>query len=570
MKAVNGGTGATLLLAAVVACSPDDSAREPGGTGTDFCGTVTARMDSFLSGFQSPEGEAYGGSAVVGGLGELTDGINSLVHSDYVSQQHQAHVALMTVVRYDEDFEPAPWLARSWEITDSTLTFHLRDDVWWHDGQRTSAHDVAFTFRRVTDPRTGFPNPAYWALYDTSPGAVEVPDSFTVRFRVPPHGEMLDPWRVTAVMPEHLLGEVPPEELREHPFGQECPVGNGPFRFVEHRQGESWTFARNPAFPAGLGGPPRLERLVYRVFADQSTLLAELLTGGVDVYPGTSAEHAREIREAETARLLAFPFRRFTFVAWNARLSRFADPRVRRALTLGLDRREMVEGVLGGYGEVLSTSVPPFHWAHDPSLADSLAYDPERARRLLEDAGWVDRDGDGVREDPRGEPLSFTLIYNRGNQLRADVAEIAQAQLRELGVEVSPRAVEYASMIERLTDPGDRDYEAFVLGFQPDFKLDDTDLFHSEKADEPLGWSGIRDPRLDRYLDTLQTFVDRDAALPLWSEYQRLLLELQPFTFLFAPVRTTGVHDRLLNVEMDARGEWVNVEEWRLAPEALR
>lgn len=555
------------LLIGAGACGSGD---DPDGTeaaARAFCSRVATEVDAFLDTYPAPGGPEYGGTAVVGGLGELRDGMNALAFSDYASQQHQAYVHLLTLVRYDEAFEPVPWLAHSWEITDSTLTFRLRDDVRWHDGRHTTARDVAFTFRRAVDPRTAFPNAAYWAPYD--PEGVEVVDSLTVRFRVARHHEMLDPWRVTSIMPRHLLKDVPPGELRRHPFSQECPVGNGPFRFVEHRPDERWVFARNPAFPEALGGPPRLERLVYRVFADQSTILADLLTGGVDVYLGTSPEHAEQIRASEEAGLLAFPFRRINFVGWNARLPMFRDSRVRRALTQALDRRAMVEGILRGYGEILNASVPPVHWAYDPELESALPHDPERAGALLAEAGWVDRDGDGVREDPGGRPFSFTIKYNRGSDLRREVAEIAQAQLARVGVEAMPEVVDYGTLISQLGPPV-RDYEAFVMGFMPDFKLDDTELFHSERVDGFLAWSGIQDQELDRYLDTLQLVAERERALPLWRGYQDLLVELQPFTFLFSPLRTTGVHRRLWDVVMDARGEWVNVHEWRIPPEARR
>lgn len=567
MRTAHPPLAALFFLLLVGGCVPEDAPEDAGQPGTAFCDQVRAGMESFLDTFPEPEGERYGGTAVVAGLGEISNGLDVFGVSEYVSQQVQARVMLMTLVRYDESFRPAPWLAESWDVDREagTLTFHLRDDVFWQDGERTDAYDVAFTFERVADPATGFPNLAYWEFYEPE---AEVVDSFTVRFRIRPHQEMFDPWRVVGIMPEHLLAEVPPAEVGQHPYARECPVGNGPFRFVEHRPDDRWVFAANPAFPPGLGGRPYLDRLVYRIIPEQTTSLTDLLTGRVDVYLGARPDQVEPMRASGEVRIEPFPFRSFVFVGWNTRRPGLEDPRVRRALTLATNRREIVDGLLEGHGRIINSTVLPFHWAFEPALGDSLPHDPERARALLEEAGWSDRDGDGVRESEVGEALRITVKYNQGNQLRQDVAEILQSQLARVGVEATPQVVEWSTLLESLMNPEARDFDGVVLSWLVDFRHDDSDLFHSRAADANLGWTGLQDPELDRLLDTLKLIPERDEALPVWRRYQERLVELQPFTFLFAQDRLTGVRRRLRNVEMDARGELTNVHEWWIGEEA--
>lgn len=532
-----------------------------------FCREAMSRVAEFMGGFPQPEGERYGGTAVVAAISDIPDGMNALVSSDYNANQHQVFVNLMTLLRYDEALEPTPWLARSWEIAPdhSHITFHLRDDVFWHDGVKTTARDVEFTYLRATDPRTGFPNDAFWTHYVRGPEGVQVVDSFTVTIRMEPHAEFLDVWRAVAIMPAHLLGEVPPEELRQHPFGTRCPVGNGPFRFVDHRQDESWTFARNPAFPSELGGPPYLERYVYRVIPEPTTLLTELLTERLDVYIAPRPDQAREILAHPNTQLLAYPFRSYVFVGWNARRPQLADPRVRRALTLGTHRQEIVEALRQGYGTVANSTVPPFHWAYHPGLADSLPYDPDRAAALLDEAGWVDRDGDGVRENAEGVRLAITIKYNQGNEERRDIAEIMQAQLGRIGVSVTPQVVEWATLLSQVNSR-ERDFDGVVLGWVTEFRVDDTDLFHSRRIDEAYAWSGTRNPRLDQLLEELPLIVDRAEALPKWREYQYELLREQPYTFIYYQDRLAGYNTRLRDLQMDARGEWLNIHEWWIDP----
>jgi len=538
----------------------------------EFCREVLPRVADYMAGFDHPVGERYGGTAVVGTIGEIPDGMNALVTADHAASQHQMFVNLMPLIRLDEDLEPAPFLARSWEVSDdgTELTFHLRDDVRWHDGVPTTAYDVEFTYQRVTDPETAFPNAAFWARYDRTPGGVEVVDSFTVRIGLDPHSGFLDPWRAVAIMPRHLLEDVPPAEIRGHPFGTRCPVGNGPFVFSEHRQDESWTFTRNPAFPEGLGGPPYLERYIYRVIPESTTLMAELLTENIDVYVSPPADQASRIREAEHLDLREFEFRNYVFVAWNHRRPQLADARVRRAIAKGTNRREIVEALRGGFATVANAGVPPFHFAYAEGIEDVLPYDPEAARRLLDEAGWTNRNGDGIRENAEGARLALSLLYNPGERERQDIAEIMQAQLRDIGIDLTPRVMEWATIYQRVLDPGARDFDGVVLSWVTEFKVDDHDLFHSSKLDHPYQFAGIQDTRLDRLLDSLQMVDDQEEALSLWHEYQELLVELQPFTYFFFPSRLAGVNRRLQGVEMDVRGEWVNLREWWIPEDRRR
>ncbi|MFQ5537679.1 MAG: ABC transporter substrate-binding protein [Gemmatimonadota bacterium] len=541
-----------------------------------FCRDVQARVETFMeeAGREHPvpDDDRYGGTAVIGTIGELVDGMNGLVSADYAATQNQQFVNLMTLIQYNEALEPAPYLAESWEVNDSTtaITFHVRRDVFWHDGEPTTARDVEFTYLRATDPRTGFPNPAFWDHYVKGPEGVEVLDDYTVRVRLTPHAEFMDPWRTLSILPVHLLGEVAPEELKLHPYGSRCPVGNGPFVFVEHRPTDRWVFRANPAFPEGLGGRPFLDRYVYRIIPEQTTLLTELLTGAVDVFVTPRPDQAQRIIDAPNLELRRFPFRTYVFVAWNSRRPQLADARVRRAITMATDRRGIVDAILQGYGRVANSSVPPFHWAYDPSMGEVLPFDPDSASALLAAAGWTDGDGDGVRENAEGVPLAFTIKYNQGNRQRQDIAEIMQAQLRDVGIEATPQVVEWETLVSQITDAEKRDFDGLVMAWVTEFKLDDTDLFHSKRLDGLYAWSGTRNPVIDSLLDTLSLILDREEAKPLWARYQHVLAQEQPYTFFYYPDRLDGVNRRLQDVVMDARGEWINIKDWWIAPAQRR
>jgi peptide/nickel transport system substrate-binding protein len=513
-----------------------------------------------------PDDPRYGGTVVVGNYGEMGDGMNAAVSSDDSGRQHQQFVNLMTLIDYDERYEPRPYLAESWELApDSTsITFHIRQDVLWHDGERTDAHDVAFMWETINDPVTGYPNVASLQYFVKGPEGFEVLDDFTIRLYMQPHPQFMDTFRSLAILPEHLLGDVPRDQLNQHPFGTQCPVGNGPFVFDSHRPQDRWVFTANPTFPEGLGGRPFVDRYVYRVITEQTTLLTELLTENVDVYTAPAPEQAPQILDDPNLELGVFVPRQYNFVGWNARRPQLADARVRRALTMGTDRERIVEAVVRGYGIVAHTGVPPFHWAYDPSAIDPIRYDPDGARALLDEAGWQDRDGDGVRESVDGTRLSISIKYN-ANQVRQQVAEIMQSQLAQIGVEVQPRLVEWTTLVDQMTSTA-RDFDGVVMGWVVGFEIDDTDLFHSDRINEPLALSGTHNPDIDRLLEELRITADREVARPLWTEYQRLIVQEQPYTYFYFPDRLEGINKRVKGVVMDARGDWVNLKDWYLDP----
>lgn len=557
------------LLGAIAACGGDGSGRV---TFTDpFCADVMPRVQDWVAEQREanpvPDDPRYGGTVVGAAIGEIAQGLNVASAADYSSVQHQMFVGLMTLIEYDEDLVPQPFLAESWEVSEdgTELTFRLRDDIYWHDGERTDAHDVAFTYRMVTNPETAFPNAAFWDYYVRGPEGVEVIDDFTVRMRLEPHSEFLNAWSTVAILPEHLLGDVAPSEIAQHPYGTVCPVGNGPFVFVSHAPQDRWVFDANPAFPEGVGGRPYVDRYIYRVIPEPTTLLTELLTENIDVYFAPTPDQVPRIEAAEHLEFHSFTFRDYVLVAWNSRRPQLSDARVRRALTMGTNRREIVDAILQGYGAVAHTSVPPFHWAYDPDI-EGIDYDPEGAAALLEEAGWVDRDGDGVRENAAGEPLSIVLKYNQGNQVRQDVAEIMQAQLGGIGVDIEPQVVEWGTLLQQINTPDLRDFDGVVIGWVTEFRLDDTDLFHSERIDQPYAWAGTENPELDRLLDQLAVTTDRELAAPLWAAYQEELIEEQPYTFVYFIERLDGWNRRLQNVVMDQRGEWVSIRDWYIDP----
>ncbi|HEX5724756.1 MAG TPA: LLM class flavin-dependent oxidoreductase, partial [Longimicrobiaceae bacterium] len=191
-----------------------------------------------------------------------------------------------------------------------------------------------------------------------------------------------------------------------------------------------------------------------------------------------------------------------------------------------------------------------------------------RYNRLLAEAGFADRDGDGIVESAAGRPFRFILKVPHGNRERADIAQVVQADLRRVGVEAAIQEVEFNALLARASDPAARDFDAMVLGWKPEFRVDDSDLFACAKRDNPMAFSGYCSPATDRLIDSTLTLADRRAALPVWRRYQRRIAADQPFTLLYFANRLQGVSRRVQGAEPDARGDWVGVERWWILPSA--
>jgi peptide/nickel transport system substrate-binding protein len=511
-----------------------------------------------------------GGTAVVAGYVDIR-ALNPLASITDLSKALERYALYTPLLMLDSLLVPRPWLAEAWDTAaagpDSLLlTFRLRRDVYWQDGRPTTAHDVATTFGYALDPRTAWVDAAALALHGPGP---EVIDSFTIRFRMRRHPDFLEAFFLLPPLPAHILEGAAPEEIGRHGIGTR-PVGNGPFRFVR-RDGRDWVFEANPEFPAALGGPPNLERLVYRTIPEQTSLITEVMTQRVDLAVSIRPPQVARLEASEEVRVVPFPVPNWVFLALNTRLPYFRDRDVRRALAMAIDRQALVDGIMGGYNVTGRASVTPVHWAYDDARA--VRFDPDSARLLLQRAGWIDRDGDGVREDASGRPFRFRLKVWQGAGSYRELAEAVQAQLARVGIDARPEVVEFNTFLSqvqgRVTPRGrQRDFEAAIGNWTDNLlRKDDSQLLHSRNRDSPRQWTGFNSPRIDALLDTLAVTMDRAAAGPLWSAYQQALIDESPLLFLFYAQGINAARRRLEGLPADdPRGPLATVQRWWLRP----
>ncbi len=494
-------------------------------------------------------GPRAGGTAILA-LAAEPDLLNPLLTgSAYATQL----LGLMQdgLIEMDEDLEFRPRIASGWTFAPDSLsvTFRLRPWVW-SDGEPLTARDVAASFALLTDPVIA--SPRRGGLANVT--AVTALDPATVRYDFRsrrPRTEALFA-AAHALLPAHRTATLEPARVREWPLNQQ-PLSSGPYRLESWQRNRQVVLTRNERYP---GPRPRLDRLVFRIIPDETSRLIELETGGVDFVDEIPPQAARALAASGRATVLRVGGRLVGQVQWNLRSPLLADRAVRRALSFAIDRAAFIDGLLCGYGAPAASPIPPCLWAHDASLLPDR-HEPQRARDLLDSAGWRDSDGDGVRERD-GRRLSLLLITRKGDPVREDGAALIAANLRSVGVEVRPRILEFGAALDEVRQGR---FDGYLGYFQPRLVPDPSAQLRSDATDR-FNYGSYASAAVDSLLDAALACPDRARAAPLWHRLQRIVAEDAPFAFLFYPETLCGVGPRLRGVRPHVLSPFNNVGEW--------
>ena len=493
---------------------------------------------------------------VVIASGADLESANPLVTLHPLARQVQRYALFVTLARYDDDLEPTPYFARSWSWSADRRELRLRlaSDVRWHDGRPTTARDVRFTLDAVRDPATGSPRLA--ELADVQ--RVEAADDSTVVIHFTrPQSRFPLVLCEQPVAPAHLLDAVPRAELRRAPFGDR-PVGNGPFRFMDRRPGQRWTFVRHPEFAESLGGPPALERFVVAVVDEASTKFAGLVSHELDV-AGISPSMARLASADPALRVVDYPVLIAYGVVFNAHRRPFDDARVRRAIALAIDRGRIIDAALAGFATPAAGPVSP---DHPFALPGEPRRDTALAAALLDSAGWI-RGRDGVRRRD-GNAFAVELLTVGSADNAAE--QLIQADLAQLGLRLEIRQREMGAFLAEAR-ASDKRFDAILTGVPGDLSLGHlSSMFDSRLAGGALDYAGFHTTRLDVLLAQARAAVTDAQRREAWHEVQRELAREMPVAWLYHARGLQGMSRRLQGVRMDLRGELATLTQWRIAP----
>lgn len=533
------GLGALLVLAALA-----------GGCGSDAGG---AAEDTPRAVSGQP---AFGDTFVEATIADISSLIPNIT-SDGASHEVGSLIYTGLVTR-DRDMNIVPDMAESWEFSQDCLhlVFKLKKNAVWHDGRPFTADDVVFTHQTMLNPKT----PTAYREDFKAVESVEAVDPHTVGITyTKPYAKALQSWS-TWMLPRHLLASYVEEgRLRDSPQGRSAPVGTGPYRFKEWRTGERIVLVANRQY---YDEGPFISRVVYRVIPSQATIFLELKAQGVDAASLTALQYRRQTEYPafrKAYQKFRYPSNSYTYFGFNLKDPRFADRRVRQAFAYALDKRQFIDGVRQGLAREATGPYKPGTWVYNPNVK-RYPYDLDRARRLLAEAGWAEKNADGLLVKD-GKPFTFTLLTNQGNDERKKIAEIIQASLREIGVGVEIKILEWASFIKEYVKK--RRFEAIVLGWGLGQDPDQYEIWHSSKTGpDQLNHISFANAEVDELLERGRSTCHQAERKRYYDRIQEILAEEQPLIFLYFPDALPTVARRVHNIVESPNGIRYNFPEW--------
>jgi peptide/nickel transport system substrate-binding protein len=456
------------------------------------------------------------------------------------------------LVKYNKDIKLVGDLAKQWEISNGgkTITFYLRKGVKWHDGVEFTAEDCLFTYQKFIDPNVATP---YSSSYtDISKAEVVSKYVFRVTYKEP-FSPALESWAM-GMIPRHLLEgkDINTDQFNRH------PVGTGPYKFKEWISGQKIVLVANDDY---FEGRPNIDQFIYRIIPDSSTMFQELLSGGIDMM---SLSPLQYLRKSETRRIrdnyvkFRYPANAYTYMGYNLRNPLFSEIKVRQALSYAINRQGIIDGILLGLGRPCTGPFSYVSWAYNPN-AKSYAYDPEKARSMLAEAGWKDLNSDGILEKD-GKPFRFTIMTNQGNTERIRTAEIIQQNMKALGIDVNIRVMEWQAFLEQIDK---RSFDAIILGWSMGRDPDIYDIWHSSKTKKgEYNFIGYHNAEVDRLLVEGRHTFDIEKRKKIYFRIHAILAEEQPYAFLYVPDATPILHKRFKNVKVEPLGIMYNFIQW--------
>lgn len=442
------------------------------------------------------------------------------------------HMVYDSLLMFDEQNEPQPLLATEVDISDDRLTYTLplRDDVTWHDGEPFTAEDVAFSFNYAVENQHSRWTPAMGALGDIeATGDHEV----EITLEEPDASFQLRPLADMPIFPAHVWEGIDEPEAAEIADA----TGTGPYELVEYESDQSYRLEANDDY---FLGEPKVGTLDISVIPERSTAFSALRAGEIDVaFESLEPQLVEEFEERPEISLAQGAGFRSEILQFNTEHPLLDDARVRRAIGHAIDVDELVEVVLLGFG---TPGTAGYAHPDSPLAVDPIEheFDPDRARELLDEAGFTGGDDDGRTRD--GAPLSLTLIGDAADPIRVRSAELIRDMLAEVGVEVTVETMERASVTDRVWPDFDvsqgRDFDMAMFGWSPPVMLDPSrlgSLVHSDPSIGSINIGGLESEELDSLVDEFNAATDPDERDELSQQIQEGIAEERPFVTLFYP-----------------------------------
>ncbi|WP_415319509.1 ABC transporter substrate-binding protein [Clostridium perfringens] len=440
------------------------------------------------------------------------------------------------LISNNEKGEPVPNVAESYEVSEDgkTYTFKLNKGIKFTNGQELTAKDVAFTFTSICDP--GYDGPRMDAVNNLvgyeeynkgdakSVEGIKVIDDYTISF-TNKNVDAAGIWNFSyGIMPESVYKfekgnfQAVKDKLLE-------PVGSGAYKFVHFKPGQEVKFEKNPDY---WKGEPKIPYIVMKV-TNAQTLLQELMAGTVDIdRVGAKPENIDPLKQAGFLNLDLYMQNGYGYIGLNYGSDKVKDPKVRQALLYGLNREGFMQSYYQGYGQVYNSHILPTSWAYNPDVP-KYEYNPEKANQLLDEAGWKDTNGNGVR-DKDGVELELQWLTYTGSKYVDALIPIVQQSWEQIGVKVTPELMEFGTMMDKVNN---REYDIFNGAWNLSIDPDPSGIF-AISQDVPGGFNNIgwRNEEADKLLKEGKGTTNQEERKKAYAEWQLKFSEDVPYILL--------------------------------------
>lgn len=487
--------------------------------------------------------------------------ITPLISTDAYAANVQSYVQESLITRNPDTLAWEGLVAKNWTVSEDglTISFDLRDGVSFSDGQPLTAEDVAFTFTFImTDAIQAPRDRAY--LEKIQSVKADGKDRVTFVFKEP-YFEALSLAGGMNIMPKHFY-EPYLKEPQKFNESKGLLLGSGPYRLADPK---NWTpdqgsveLLRNERYWGDV--QPAYNRILWKIIQNDSARLTTYRNGDIDSYSARPVEYRQLQNDAQIqGKSQSFeympPVVGYSYIGWNqirgGKPTRFADKRVRQAMTYLTDTGRIIKDVFLGYAE---PAVSPFGNASKQHAAALQPYQAnlDKAKALLKEAGYEDRNKDGVLEDQAGQAFEFKLTYFQANEDTSRMVLLLKDLYAKAGVKLVPFPQEWPVMLENLDK---KDFDAITLGWTSSIETDLYQAFHSSQAiSKGDNFIGYQNPELDKLIDEARRTVDEAKRMPLWQQAERILYEDQPYTFLMRRKSLLFVDKRIHNLQMTKLG----------------
>lgn len=534
---------------------------------------------SLLVGCGNKGGESSSGQAkdtIVYSMNTAPEGIFNPLISNINIDKYVTSVVYASLMTVNDKGEQEPYLATESKVSDDMkkITYTLSDKAVWHDGEKVTANDVAYTFKAMADPNyTG----GYYGDVQAVKGAeayhngeaediegIKVIDDKTIEIEF----EKVYAPGVTnlgnvEIIPEHIWSKVDPGEWTKQTELLNNPVGCGPYKLTEYKTGSHVKFEAATDF---FGGEVKTPNLVFKAI-NADTTQAEFKGGNVDIANVESLRKADiDALTSEGLKTVSYDNYMFTYMGFNLRKESLKDAKVRQAIMYAIDRQSILDNIVEGRGSIVNAPLLPSSWAYpEESELEQYKYDVEKAKSLLKEAGWEDKDGDGIVENANGEKLELTIDCQNDHEVRQKTATAIQESLKAAGIAVEIDTMEYSALMDKAV--ANHDFDLYMMGNTLSLDPDPKPMWASTAiSNEPgvIGYNIVayNNPETDKLIEEGNATLDQNERKSIYGEFAKILNRDVPEAYLFCQNVERVYNPGLEGYKPSTFNEFYNVHNW--------